>query len=84
MGGKKTKHKEGNNNVMAEAPLTCNPANARRWDPLLERLQRVWFGGVGKKAQFQYLTGTFFRRNSVGKASLPKLVVDWLGLSNAC
>ena len=37
----KIKHKEEDNNVMVEAPPTCNQANARKVGPWLKGLQRV-------------------------------------------
>ena len=53
----KIKHKGENNNVVAEAPPTCNPTNAREVGPQLKRLQRVWFGKGGKEPCFSILLG---------------------------
>ena len=49
------------------------PTNAREVDPWSRELQRVWFGGGGKKVYFRHPARTSFGKCSTRKASWPKI-----------
>jgi len=60
------------------------PANAREVGPQLRDSQRVWFGGGGNWAYFQFPTKVSFGICFAGMTSLPKIGSKWLGSLDAC
>ena len=80
---KKARREERRQHCNGQSITNLYPANVRTVSPRLKGLQRVWFGGGGKRAYFQYLAMTSFGRCFVGKHLYPKQVVNWLGSLDA-
>ena len=70
---KKTKREAIRQQCYGRSTTNLYLANAREVDPWSGELQRVWFGGGGKKVYFRYPVKTSFGKCSTRKASWPKI-----------